>query len=237
MSEIVHNCPRCRAEAVTFDAYAQNYLGNTHGWVHRHEIFAVCRRCKKSTTLNIELRNYDDRNSAGPGKALDHPQLNRYFRVVGHVSIATMHSEEAPKFTPDKISKVFLEAEMCRATSCWNAAAAMYRLCIDLATKALLSPEKAEDGGPNRDERKKLGPRVLHLIETGKIANRLKGLADCIREDGNDGVHDGTLTQDDADDLAVFTKILLEDIYLLPGQIRVASERREARRLAQQKPE
>ena len=55
-------------------------------------------------------------------------------------------------------------------------------------------------------------------------------LATCIREDGNDGAHAGTLTKADADDLVDFTIALLERLITEPKKLELAKERRETRR-------
>ncbi|KQS48531.1 hypothetical protein ASG20_14190 [Sphingomonas sp. Leaf198] len=62
------------------------------------------------------------------------------------------------------------------------------------------------------------------------MAPELADLADCVREDGNDGAHDGTLGKADAEDLVDFTQQLLERVYSEPARLRIAKARREARR-------
>lgn len=51
-----------------------------------------------------------------------------------------------------------------------------------------------------------------------------------MKDDGNDGAHEGTLTQHDADDLLDFTIALLERLYTEPERLRLAKARRDARR-------
>lgn len=66
-----------------------------------------------------------------------------------------------------------------------------------------------------------------------KIRHQLRYLRElslCIKEDGNDGAHAGSLTKDDAEDLLDFTFALLERIYTEPERLRLAQERRNARR-------
>jgi Domain of unknown function (DUF4145) len=58
----------------------------------------------------------------------------------------------------------------------------------------------------------------------------LRDLAACVREDGNDGAHQGTLTKADAEDLLDFTTELLERIYTEPRRLKIAQARRDARR-------
>jgi Domain of unknown function (DUF4145) len=58
----------------------------------------------------------------------------------------------------------------------------------------------------------------------------LRDLAACVREDGNDGAHQGTLTKADAEDLLDFTTELLERIYTEPRRLKIAQARHDARR-------
>ena len=51
-----------------------------------------------------------------------------------------------------------------------------------------------------------------------------------MREDGNDGAHQGTLTKEDAEDLLDFTFLLLERIYTELQRLKEAKTRREKRR-------
>jgi hypothetical protein len=68
------------------------------------------------------------------------------------------------------------------------------------------------------------------LFENRLLAVELKDLSACIKEDGNDGAHAGTLKKPDADDLLDFTIALLERMYTEPERLRLARERRESRR-------
>jgi hypothetical protein len=104
----------------------------------------------------------------------------------------------------------------------------MFRLCIDLATRAMLP--NGEVPGLNAKTRRNLGLRLPWLFDTGRLPDALKELSSCIKEDGNDGAHEGNLTENDAWDLLDFTSILLERIYSEPERLRKATARRGARR-------
>ena len=54
----------------------------------------------------------------------------------------------------------------------------------------------------------------------------------CVKEDENDGAHEGTLSKEDAYELLDFTTALLERMYTEPERLRLAKERRDARRIA-----
>ena len=106
----------------------------------------------------------------------------------------------------------------------------MFRLCLDLATKVLLPPEEPVIAGLNSHIRKNLGPRLGWLFEHKHLPENLKELSNCIKEDGNDGAHDGTLTKHDAEDIQDFAVALLERLYSEPEKILLAKARREQRR-------
>ena len=106
----------------------------------------------------------------------------------------------------------------------------MFRLCVDLATKSKLPAE--ETTGLNARTRRDLGLRLPWLFENGLLPESLKDLSSCIKEDGKDGAHAGNLTEDDAADLLDFLVALLGRIYTEPERIRLAKERRDARRSA-----
>ncbi len=117
---------------------------------------------------------------------------------------------------------------MCLAVSCYNAAGTMFRLCVDLATRSLL-PE-GEIAGLNPKVRRDLGLRLPWLFANNTLPTALHDLSTCIKDDGSDGAHAGTLGKDDAEDLLDFTMALLERLYTEPEVLKLAKERREARR-------
>lgn len=73
------------------------------------------------------------------------------------------------------------------------------------------------------------------MIDAKILPESLRELSKCVREDGNDGAHAGTLVKDDAEDLLDFTSALLERIYTEPERLIIAQKRRDARR-AENKP-
>jgi hypothetical protein len=155
--------------------------------------------------------------------------LNKYVTVKGHISLKDGVSVEPPEFLPKDIESVFSEGATCVAVGCYNAAGTMFRLCVDLATKSMLPAEDAP--GLNAKTRRDLGLRLPWLFANGILPESLRDLSSCIKEDGNDGAHAGSLTEADAADLLDFSTALLERIYTEPERLRLAKERRDARRL------
>lgn len=153
--------------------------------------------------------------------------INDVVDVDGYISIKDNSQVAPPEHLPNDILVAFKEAATCQSTQCWNASAAMYRACIDLATKSLL-PTEGEP--PNAYTRGRLGKRLEWLFDNSKLPLGLKELSHCIQQDGNDGVHDVNLTKHEVEDVADFTVQILEELYTQPHKIKLAAERRAARR-------
>lgn len=230
MSELVFNCPRCNANNVTFDVLAGVTITQHAGWQYRVEAFCVCRHCNKSTVAVIREKNRETlaRLEHAGGLGGFKGNLNGEFILDGYISLKDNTATEPPEHLPDNIEAVFNEGATCMAVGCFNAAGTMFRLCLDMATKSLL-PE-ANDNGLNSKIRRSLGFRMDWLFENNLLPRSLQELAVCVQEDGNDGAHQGTLTKTDAEDLQDFTEALLERLYTEPARIRLANERRAARR-------
>ncbi len=230
MSELVADCPRCGAQRMTFDVRADIVVGVQYAWQQWYEVFAVCRHCLRSTVFIVadqEVHSKDVIKKVGgltkfPGAA------GHLVKVRDVISLKDAAPLEPPEHVPPDIQAAFNEGARCQSVKCFNAAGAMYRLCVDFATKARL-PETDRDG-LNSKIRRSLGLRLQWLFAQGLLPDALQELSACIKEDGNDGAHAGSLTEVEADDLLDFTTALLERLYTEPERLRLAQARRDARR-------
>jgi len=218
---------------MTFDVKAQVYIDTTFSWKDFFELFCVCRNCFRSTTFIVSLEDYNARPNFQAANALvdfKH-SLNYHFSVERYVSVLDKVGVKSPDHVPVDIAAAFNEGASCFKIKCFNAAGAMFRLCVDLATRPLLpSPGDSEVVQPNEKERRDLGLRLKWLFDNNKLPKELAPLAKCIREDGNDGAHAGSLTETDGDDLQDFTVALLERLYTEPKKLLLAEQRRADRR-------
>ena len=228
MAEITADCPRCGVKMMTFDVIGVTSIPELDS-VGRYEAQCGCRKCRRTTLFKLRCADRNSQNYfESNGMAHMIGSLDDLLHVIGYVSIRDNSTAVPPSDLPASIHNVFAEGATCMAVGCYNAAATMFRLCIDLATKAML-PEGDENGLNNR-VRRNLGFRLPWLFENGKLPHSLQDLSTCIKEDGNDGAHEGTLEQADAEDILDFTRMLLERIYTEPAKLDRANERRNARR-------
>ncbi|MBI3370532.1 MAG: DUF4145 domain-containing protein [Betaproteobacteria bacterium] len=229
MSELVADCPRCGSRKITFDVTQEHHIGIRYDWQYWFEAFCVCRHCKCSTIFVLS-QNVDSDHGIVQKQGLLKltGAVNRYMDIESFVSLKDSAAVEPPKHLPEEITAAFAEGAKCLAIGCHNAAGTMFRLCVDIATRDKLPA--TDERGLNAKIRRNLGMRLPWLIDNGLLPEALRELSSCVKEDGNDGAHAGTLSKEDADDLLDFTIALLERMYTEPERLRLAKERRESRR-------
>ncbi len=225
MTKLVDDCPRCGAGHITFNLLnATSVLRNGQ---HVLEAFCVCQHCRQATIFElIPLREVDLSSIDG--------SVNNYVQILGYISIADFNARSSPAHLPSPIAAAFEEGAKCVAVGCFNAAAAMFRLSLDLATKELLPTDKTQ--GPNEHITRRLALRLQWLFDNGMLPEPLRDLSLVVKDEGNAGAHDGTLDAADADDLIDFTERLLTRLYTEPEAIRLAHERIADRKAKRTQP-
>ncbi|WP_186231238.1 DUF4145 domain-containing protein [Burkholderia gladioli] len=230
MTEISADCPRCGYDKVTFDVVGVVQTDTAWDWQKTFEVFSVCRHCHRGTIL---VARDIDPNTAETTRAIDFSDfrgsLNNLLYVYAIISIKDRATETPPEHLPAKIEQYFKEGAQCVAIGCYNAGGTMFRLCLDAASKDIIQTIPKEVDIPKKTQYS-LGFRLEWLFEKGYLDKGLEELAECVKEDGNDGAHDGSLTEHDAADLHDFTIALLNRLYSEPARLSAAKVRRMARR-------
>lgn len=206
--------------------------GNPNHW----ECAGVCRRCNRSSVYKLDRR--DERYAQEQISRLrgDLNQFSGHWDQLvacsGYVTLVDQSIPDVPAHLPLEVETAYKEGLICMSVKCANAAGAMFRLSLDLATKQLLNELKSNGSveGVPRNAQDRLADRIVWLIENGHVPQRLKPLADEVRLTGNDGAHDGSLTMDDAFDLRDFSEAYLEEMFTVRGRLATAEARRRARR-------
>jgi hypothetical protein len=232
MAEFVADCPRCRAKRSTLDVYSSLVIASKYNWKHYLEIACVCRTCAKYSIMMVSRKSTSGFEnvfgSVGTRNLLVQYRgsINDIVEFEDVITLKDIEIEPPPDHLPQNIRNAVLEANRCLSSACWNASAAMYRLALDLATKSLLPA----NGEPKPHVRRSLGLRLAWLFQNKMLSTELESLANCLKEDGNDGAHDGTLGSVDAEDIKDFTYLLLDRLYSEPARLAIAKERRLTRR-------
>lgn len=228
MSELVANCPRCKSQKITFDAIADNFISREYGWKRFYEVFCICRSCKSSTIFVLSQSDINSQNMldrAGPS-ALK-LALTGIMTVETYISMKDAAPEAPPDYLPPEIESAFREGAACMSIGCFNAGATMFRLCLDLATRTML-PDGSENG-LNPKTRRSLGLTLEWLFDNNLLPEAIRDLASCVKDDGNDGAHQGTISKEDAEDISEFAFVLLERLYTEPKRLELAKVRRTER--------
>ena len=233
MATFVADCPRCGANKMTFDVLSDVHTATFSDWQHWHEITCKCRHCKHPSLLLVPLDAIKLKGLFGKDGSVSSQDgdVGKMFKLRRVITVADLAQKDAPKHLPSNIAEAFSEGTKCLAIGCFNAAAAMFRLCLDLATKSML-PDPDITDGPTKRERYSLGHRLEWLFKHQHLPSDLEDLSTAVKEDGNAGAHDGKLEVTDADDLYDFTFALLERLYTQPARLAEAKARRESRRSA-----
>lgn len=224
---LVSDCPRCGAKGITFDLRSQVHVSTRYDWQKYLEVFCVCRACFKPTIFLVSQKEYAYTDLIDRGLPNIESAVNDLVDVERYIGIQDNNTELPPEYLPEDINNIFKEGAACMAIGCYNAAATMFRLCLDLATKSVL-PEEAE--GLNGRVKRNLGLRLPWLFDNQILPESLRDLSSCIKDDGNDGAHEGILSKEDAADIMDFTFILLERLYTEPKRLEIAALRRAERR-------
>jgi hypothetical protein len=232
MSELVANCPRCGSHKITFDLTQDHCIG-IDIWKNHFEAFCICRHCKRAVIFVLGQITPGAKSFIEKGLSDIHGSVNRYVEVEGFINLKDMASVSPPEHLPKVIEAAFKEGATCISVKCYNAAGTMFRLCVDLATREML-PEK-DVQGLNASTRRNLGLRLPWLIDNEHLPESLRELSTCIKDDGNDGAHVGSLKASDAEDLLDFTVELLKRLFTEPERLRLANARRVERRETQKK--
>lgn len=229
-AELVADCPRCNTKKITFDLAGENYLSTQYSWKHWYEGFCICRHCGKATTFTLGVSDsHVAAHIRAEGLLKISGPVNLYMDITGYISLKDAASVPPPEHLPESIKAAFNEAARCAAVGCHNAAGTMFRLAIDLATSTMLPAPDVNAPGLNAKVRRDLGLRLPWMFDNKLLPEALRELSSCVKDDGNDGAHRGTLKKEDADDLLDFATRLLERLYTEPERLQIAKLRREER--------
>lgn len=198
MGIFVLECPHCSTMRVSCSVVWQLGDGN------RKTTLMLCGSCRFPITalvLNPLGRSNDLIQSAGD-LSLQGWEIHAVWPEISEPA--------APKHTPPAVARRYIEGEDAFRRKSWNAAVAMYRSALDLATKAL----------PDVPSRGSFFHRLEWLHENHRITPDMWAWADRVRIEGNDALHDPEeFCEEDTNPLRLFTEMFLKYVFELPGEV------------------
>lgn len=199
-----YDCPHCQSKRSAFSIIDQYPHRSVKG---RQFITSVCGVCDipiivQYVDMNI-VRGYSATSLTSV--AVDFPGIN----FVIETSWPTGGSD-APSDLPINVQKFFEQGSQNERAQNWDAAGAMFRKTLDVATK-ILDPALSA---------KNLFHRIEALVTQGSLTAAIGEWAHEIRIDGNDAVHgDEPETSDDVAAMHEFCRAFLTYSFSLPSLV------------------
>lgn len=208
MGFIVRDCVRCGVKNIQLMVVGE-VQRNGRQW----EFAAACTDCKQ-----LSIWSYDVGSGVTPSAQKGNVTAMGTGATVPDtpIRIATTAIELSPHI-PDRIAGLFREANECRQMTWYEAAGAMYRKTVDVATKHIYSHDQRLVG---REPANALRSRIKALGEMKILDEDIVELADVAALDGNDATHDiDPYTADEAEALEDLTMDLLDRLFVRPARL------------------
>lgn len=208
-TQFKNDCPHCLTKAAGFSVVFQ--------WPDRRRstdafLVANCGLCNNGIIISSRVHNTSV-----------HPDLEKYqvdLRQPAFSRLATWpeRSLTIPDDLPSNVENFFLQGLESLKGQRWDAAGAMFRKALDVATKIIAPQWKG----------KNLFQRIELLVEERLLTEAMGAWSHEIRIDGNDAVHDEEPeTEDDAKALQRFTEAFLTYAFSLPSLVARNREKRD----------
>lgn len=223
MAFFVRDCVRCGVKKVQHHVTGAGRIGN-FAW----EVAGQCSSCHqlsiygwRTRSSSVEVANFGAGTIENDATVLS----NIPVRIATTAITISEH-------VPERIANLFREANECRQMTWYEAAGAMYRKTLDVATKHIYSHDPRLEG---KAPAQALRVRIKSLGEMKILEEDIVELADVAALDGNDATHDiDPYTADEAEALEDLTQDLLDRLFVRPARLaavkakQIASGQRKA---------
>lgn len=131
---------------------------------------------------------------------------------------------DVPAHLPRNVERAMHDAEKAFLRQDWNGAAAHYRKAVDRAVSIIL--HQIDEGGELTG--KMLGTKLGMLERSGLLPDPMLDWIRIVKDQGNFALHEDDRDFDRAEDIEParrFARLLLEYLFTLPEEVRLARER------------
>lgn len=206
---LVHTCPHCGTERAGFTLVGESGVPSKQYWFHA---FFHCNTCFGPVIVVANNR------ITGRAPSQEHGDIAKHEAFSQVTVFPKTDAPKAPEHAPEASSRAFVQAEDALKRMHWEAAGAMDRRALEIATKEI-EPAYAKLG---------LYQRIEKLSEEGLLTTSLKEWAHDLRLVGNDAAHEiEGITQDEAIQAHMLARFILIYLYTLPIQVEEARKARE----------
>ncbi|MBB4571735.1 DUF4145 domain-containing protein [Rhizobium leucaenae] len=206
MSFIITNCIRCPGTHVQHILIGEQMMDE---FGYEWELAFACQACSKLSIYHYRLR----RNGQTPSS---YRNLHEIGEVESRIIVGINEVKIDPS-VPQRIADLFREANACRQMQRYEAAGAMYRKALDVATKYIYQHDGRLTGKKPADA---LRVRIKSLGEMKILEQDIVELADVAALDGNDAAHDiDPYTAEEAEALEDLSNDLLDRFFVRPARV------------------
>ncbi|MBB4580384.1 hypothetical protein GGE45_002714 [Rhizobium aethiopicum] len=208
MAFFVRDCVRCGTRRVQHMVCGQtNISKGGFQW----EVAGACSACSQASIYVYNMRSTGQPPANVSGNLESSGVLD-----PDAIRIATT-AIELSEHIPGRVAGLFKEANECRQMTWYEAAGAMYRKTLDVATKHIYVHDPRLSG---REPAQALRVRIKSLGEMKILDEDIVELADVAALDGNDATHDvDPYTREEAEALEDLTSDLLDRLFVRPAKI------------------
>ena len=206
-------CPHCRTKGVAVTIYAVHYrMEDIDGPPYsRWDTLGICGLCDRGVLVVFE----DFETGSCDGNWNDF--IRSETRLIG--VFPSPPSFNAPRHTSPDVASFVRQAKENLPES-WDASGMMSRKALEAALKEKL---------PGINDKTSLRDCIKKAAAQQVLTQALAEWADQIRLDGNSAAHDAQpFSREDAERLVVFTDLVLQYLYTLPGMLKEAQEKTKA---------
>lgn len=207
-TQFSYNCPHCRTKGAGFSIRFQWQGRDTR----TAQFLAICGVCDRGITVQSQAKNSQHIDLIA--NRVDYPGNN--FVIL---AVWPSFKSDIPDGVPENIGRFYDQGLRNLYEKRWDAAGAMFRKTLDVATKNL-------DPGNSKAT---LFVRINKLVENGTLTQSMGDWSHEIRIDGNDAVHDEEPeTPEDAASAQKFTEAFLIYAFSLPEMVAMNRQKRSA---------
>lgn len=216
MLTISASCARCsHSKSIHEIVYGGQPIPGSNGRIR--EAMIRCTHCNQHSIAVIEALPTVDISPTSPLRGdIDNHRANlRLQRIIPKASV-----NGAPAHVPAPVAKSFVDGLDVLDSKKWTLAAGAFRTALDRASKVLW-------GQPDDEMPFKLERRLKELQRRVGIPAAMMDWAEQIRVVGNEMHELDDISEEDAIDVAHFTKMFLTYTFTLPQQVAEFQKRRE----------